>query len=141
MDGSSAANCACRTSAHCGCPKAVYSERSRCDSTTVVGSLMTACTCCAASAGSPSCDHSSSAVALSDWVIVWTTSSRLPTPARTDAIANGTLIVDHATPVDQVPNDARGVPSAAAMATPTVANGGSATPDRRNRGPRPTAAA
>src|SRR5277367_354936 len=37
------------------------------------------------------------------------------------AIANGTLIVDHATPADHVPYDARHVPSTAAIATPIVA--------------------
>jgi len=82
---------------------------------------MTACTFCAASAGSPSCDHSFSAAALSDWVIALATSSRLATPARKAAIANGTLIVDHATPVDQAPNDARQVLPTAAIARPTVA--------------------
>src|SRR5271165_2027599 len=80
---------------------------------------MTACTCRAASAGSPSCDHSSSAAALSDWIIASATSSWLPTPARSVAIANGTLIVDHATPVDHAPNDT--AEPVAAIATPIVA--------------------
>jgi hypothetical protein len=53
--------------------------------------------------------------------MVAATSSRLPEPARNAAITNGTLIVDHATPVDQLPNDVVPTPPAAATATPTVA--------------------
>src|SRR6185437_8437583 len=96
----------------------VYSARSRRDSTTVCGSpasRRTACTSCAARP--PSCDQSSSAAALSEWVIARSTGAG--TPARRTATANGTLIVDQATPDVHVPNDWV-PPSADATAIPTV---------------------
>ena len=76
---------------------------------------MTFCTSSAAS--SPSCDHSCSAAALSESVMALSIKSALSGAAA--ATASGTLLVDHATPVDHSPNDS-GPSWRDAIATPTL---------------------
>src|SRR3979411_1665913 len=77
------------------------------------------CTICAAAAGCPSWDHNCSAAELSDFAMASTANSYARCGLlRNAAIARGTLMVDHATPVVHWPSDSTSV--GVATATPMV---------------------